>query len=37
MLVITFDDKIVKLNVIIGELDKGGNKIKGEPVYLKQN
>ena len=37
LLVITFDDKIVTLNVIIGELNKGGNKIKGEPVYLKQN
>jgi hypothetical protein len=35
LLIITFDDKIITLDKIISELEKGGNKIKGEPVYKK--
>jgi hypothetical protein len=32
---VTFDDEITALDIIINELDKKGNKIKGKPVYLK--
>ena len=35
LLVVTFDDEITALDIIINELDKKGNKIKGKPVYLK--
>ena len=35
LLVVTFDDEIIALDIIINELDKKGNKIKGKPVYLK--
>ncbi len=35
LLIITFDDKIITLNEITGQLEKEGNKIDKEPVYLK--
>jgi hypothetical protein len=31
-----FDDKITTIDIIISNLEKGGNKIKGKPVYLKK-
>jgi len=33
--VVTFDDEITTLEIIMNELDKKGNKIKNKPVYLK--
>ena len=33
--IITFDDEMTTLEIIIHELDKKGNKIKNKPVYLK--
>jgi len=33
--IITFDDEMTTLEIIIHELDKQGNKIKDKPVYLK--
>ena len=35
LLIITFDDEVVTINNIIGELNKGRDKFRGKPVYLK--
>jgi len=35
LLIITFDDGIVTIGYIIDELNKGRDKFKGKPVYLK--
>jgi hypothetical protein len=33
--VVTFDDELTTLEIIMNELSKKGNKIKDKPVYLK--
>jgi len=33
--VVTFDDEMTTLDIIINELGKKGNKVKDKPVYLK--
>jgi len=35
LLIIAFDDEVVTINNIIGELNKGRDKFRGKPVYLK--
>jgi len=35
LLIVTFDDEIVKIGYIIDELNKGRDKFKGKPVYIK--
>jgi hypothetical protein len=35
LLIITFDDEIVKIEYIIDELNKGRDKFRGKSVYLK--
>jgi hypothetical protein len=35
LLIVTFDDEITTLNIIIDELKKGKDKVSGDPVYLK--
>ncbi len=35
LLIITFDDEMTTLNIIIGELKKGKFDVNGDPVYLK--
>jgi hypothetical protein len=35
LLIITFDDEMTTLNIIIDELKKGKFDISGDPVYLK--
>jgi len=35
LLIITFDDEMTTLNIIIDELKKGKFNVSGDPVYLK--
>ena len=35
LLIVTFDDEITTINIIIDELKKGKEKVSGDPVYLK--
>jgi len=35
ILIVTFDDNITTLDIITNNLEKGGNKIIGKPVYTK--
>jgi hypothetical protein len=35
LLIITFDDEKITLNIIIDELKKGKFIVSGDPVYLK--
>jgi hypothetical protein len=35
LLIVTFDDEITTLNIIIDELKKGKEQVGGDPVYLK--
>lgn len=37
LLIITFDDEIITLDKITVGLEKGGNQIKGKPVYKNKN
>jgi hypothetical protein len=35
LLIITFNDEITTLKIIVDELKKGKDKVNGDPVYLK--
>jgi hypothetical protein len=35
LLIVTFDDQITTFDIITRELERGGEKIKGKPVYIK--
>jgi len=35
LLIVIYDDEIVKIEYIIDELNKGRDKFRGKPVYLK--
>jgi hypothetical protein len=34
-LIITFDDEVVSIEAIIDELNKGKDKLRGKPLFLK--
>ena len=34
-LIITFDDEVVSIEAIIDELNKGEDKLRGKPLFLK--
>jgi hypothetical protein len=35
LLIVTFDDEMTTLNIIVDELKKGKFNVNGDPVYLK--
>ena len=35
LVIVTFDDEVTTINIIIDKLNKGKDKVSGDPVYLK--